>query len=103
MNKVENQNEKTIQKAAQYIRRMAPMIGHKDADMLLKVIALAEQQEIEIQRLSGHPDYRAFLSDEKGYTTLMAENRELKKFKNTTEEIVGDVIRDLIYERMADK
>lgn len=100
---MENQNEKMIEKAEQYIRHNASMLGHKDADTLLQVILLAKQQGIEIKRLSGHPDYQAFLSDEKGYTTLMAEIQELKHFKNTTKEIVGDVIYGLIYERMADK
>lgn len=103
MNGLENQNEKTIQQAEQYIRRVAPLIGHDNAKLVMEVISLAKKQEIEIQRLSGHPDYQTFLSDEKGYTKLMAENRELKNFKKTTEEIVGDVIYDLIYERIADK
>ena len=100
---MERDNEKTIQKAEQYIRRVAPLIGHQNAELILDVIDVAKQQEIEIQRLSGHPDYERFLSDENGYTKLVAENQKLKQFKTTTEKIVGDVIYDLIYERMADK
>jgi hypothetical protein len=95
-------NDKMIQKAESFIRRYASMIGHNNADSLMDVIVLAKKQEIEIERLNSSINSEDTIKNIKDYAELAVENKELNNFKETTEAIVGDVIFDLIKERMAD-
>lgn len=98
---VENQ-QKIIQNAESFIRRYASMIGHEHANSLMELVHLAKKQEIEISRLSSNESYVEFIKDEQNYTNLVFEHAELTNFKETTKDIVGDVILELIEERMAD-
>jgi predicted nucleotidyltransferase component of viral defense system len=95
-------NQKIVQKAEKFIRKYASMIGHDHAKDLMDLVHLAKKQEIEISRLSSIESYAEFIKDDKNYTQLVFENAELTNFKKTTEEVVGDVILELIEERMAD-
>lgn len=98
---VDHANE-IIRKAEQFIRRNASMIGHENAKILMDLVELAKKQKIEISRLSAIESYSEFIRDDKNYTNLIYENAELTNFKNTTKEVVGDVIFEIIEERMAD-
>jgi hypothetical protein len=91
-----------IQKAESFIRRYASIIGHNNADLIMDVIHLAKKQKIEIERLTSIVNSEDIVDNNKAYAELIFENEELKKYKETTNNIVGDVISDLIEERMAD-
>lgn len=96
-----DKSKETIQEAESFIRRYASMIGHDNADTLMNVVLLAKRQEIQLSRLASIESYAEFIKDDKNYSDLIFENGELNNFKNTTKEVVGDVILELIEERMA--
>lgn len=98
-----DKQKEIIQKSEKYIRHYASMLGHTNADMLMQLVHLAKKQEIEISRLSSIENSTENSKENKNCNQLIFENIELRQFKNTTKEIVGDVILDLIEERMADK
>lgn len=94
--------QKVIQKAEQFIRHYASIIGHDNADALMELVKLAKKQEIEISCFSSTESDAELTNINKNYAHLIFENAELTNYKETTKEIVGDVISDLIEERMAD-
>lgn len=103
-NRLEEKNQtETIRNSEQWIRRYSSMIGHDNAEMLMNLCDLAKLQKIEIERLISIESYAEFISDDKNYSNLIFENSELTNFKETTQEVVGDIIYELIEERMADK
>ncbi|MGF7535018.1 hypothetical protein AAGG74_15215 [Bacillus mexicanus] len=95
---MDNRETEIIQQAEKFIRKTASMIGHKNANNLLEVVKLAKKQSIELSLYSD--EYRESANER---SDLICENEELKKFKDATEEVVGDIILDLIEDRIADK
>ena len=107
LKKLEKRNEEfrvmeekmVIQKAEQFARKYASIIGHENANSIMDLVRLAKSQNpVVVLNVTNSELY----DEQKEFQKLLLENAELKNFKSATSKIVGDVILELIEERMAD-